>query len=187
MADGLHTSVQRAVGDCPKTLSQLAQPLMVGAVHDHGVPVQTVQKTVGGIVYSMVLVGAQIAMAVSGGQILDDAAAQSHIDDLHSLTNAQNGKTALDAVFQSLQLQDIQLCVYGAGTVVMFAEKGGGDVAAAGKEQSLAGGQIADGQAGQVQNIVPFQKSLIISRVFFSPYDSDLHFLISTFRFLTNK
>ena len=47
------------------------------------------------------------------------------------------------------------------------------------------GGQIADGQAGKGRNPVPLQKRLIIAGVFFSSYDSDLHFSIPAFRILT--
>lgn len=38
-----------------------------------------------------------------------------------------------------------------------------------GKEQALAGGQVADGQAGQMFYSMPLQESLIISRIFFLP------------------
>ena len=103
----------------------------------------------------MVLVCSLIAVHAGGGQILNDAAAQSHIDDLHSFTDAENGNAVLDSVFQSLKLQDIQFGVDIAGAVIPLAEECGGDVAPAGKKKPLTGGQVTDGEAGQVRSMVP--------------------------------
>ncbi len=114
MTDAFDALIQRTAGDNLHPSSQLAQSLMMGAVYYHDFPVQVMQEAAGQIVYFMVLIRVQIAVTVGTGQILDDAAAQPYIDDLHSLADAQNGDAALYAVFQGLQLQDIQFRVDGA-------------------------------------------------------------------------
>lgn len=93
--------IQRTAGDNLHPSSQLAQSLMMGAVYYHDFPVQVMQEAAGQIVYFMVLIRVQIAVTVGTGQILDDAAAQPYIDDLHSLADAQNGDAALYAVFRA--------------------------------------------------------------------------------------
>ncbi len=75
-------------------------------------------------------------------QILYYGAAQPHIDDLHALADAQYGHVPLQGQVQGLELQNIQPGVNIAGTVVLFPEEGGCDVPAAGKKQSIAGGQV---------------------------------------------
>lgn len=155
MTDGFNALVRRAVGDHPQPFAQFVQSLVMGAVYQHGIAVQALQAAAGVVDSQMVLVSPLIAVYVGGGQILDDAAAQPHIDDLHSLTDAENGKSVLDPVFQSLKLQDIQFGVDGMGAVIPLPEKCGGDVASAGKKQPLAGGQVTDGETGQVRSMVP--------------------------------
>lgn len=155
MTDGFNTLIRGTVGDYPQSLAQFVQPLVMSAVDQHGIPVQALQTAAGVIDRQVILILPLIAVYMGSGQILNNAAAKAHIDDLHSLTDAENGQTVLDPVFQGLELQDIQLRVDGAGAMVPLSEKCRGDIAAAGKKQPLAGGQITDGETGQVRSMVP--------------------------------
>jgi len=88
----------------------------------------------------VVLVAVLIAVdgTGGGGQILDQSTSQPYIDDLHPLADPQNRHGSAYGKLQRLKLQDIQFRIYISGTAVLLSEKGGGNVPAAGQEQSVA-------------------------------------------------
>lgn len=155
MSDGFNTLVRRAVGDHSQPFAQFVQSLVMSTVYQHGIAVQALQAAAGMVDCQMILVLSLIAVYAGSGQILDDAAAQSYVDDLHSLADTENGELVLDPVFQRLKLQDIQFGVDGTGAVIPLPEKCRCDVAAAGKKQPLTGCKVTDGEAGQVCSMVP--------------------------------
>ncbi len=123
--------------------SKSVDPLMVGGVYDRAQTVELVEKVISpqtAVIDRMALV--VTGPLVDGGcfQILMDVAAEVDVDQLDSLADAKNGTFALYEKVKDLKLEDIQLGVDGAGAVVMLAEKGGRDVAAARKDEVVGGG-----------------------------------------------
>ena len=129
--------------DGEKGKSEPVDPLMVGGVYDRAQTVELVEKVIPpqtAVIDRMVLV--VTGPLVDGGcfQILMDVAAKVDVDQLDSLADAKDGTFALYEKVKDLKLEDIQLGVDGAGAVVMLAEKGGRDVAAARKDEVVGGG-----------------------------------------------
>lgn len=85
----------------------------------------------------MVLVAVNVFVQSRRGEILYDCAAEADINDLHTLADAENGKPVADTQFKRLQLQDVKLCVNGAGAAIALAEKSGSNIAPAGQDQRV--------------------------------------------------
>ena len=83
-----------------------------------------------------------VAFCGAGAEILQDAAAQTHIDDLHSLADSQDWHSGADGQVEGLQLQDIQLSVDIAGAMVLLPEEGGGDIPSSRKQQGAAAADL---------------------------------------------
>lgn len=75
MADGFNTLIRGTVGDYLQSLAQFVQPLVMGAIDQHGIPVQALQAAAGVVDRQVVLILPLIAVDAGGGQILDNAAA----------------------------------------------------------------------------------------------------------------
>jgi len=98
----------------------------------------------------MILVAVLIAVDGTGGRgkVLNQCTSQTYINDLHSSADSQHRHGPAYSKLQRLQLQDIQLGIYISGTVILFAEKGWGDVSAAGQDQPVAVGDLPHTQGG---------------------------------------
>lgn len=141
--DGFRAAVLRAVLYNLQAGTEAAYGLVMGAVDDGLLSVEGVQP--GGIFdYGIVIFIAVIIPMTQGSfrwEILYDFSAQAHIDNLHTLADAQHRFMLRESQLKSLQLPDIQFCINITGSMVAFSEEGGGDVASSGEQQCAAGGE----------------------------------------------
>lgn len=115
---------------------------MMCTVHYCGVPKQIGKTGAWQELRGVILVFPLVAVDVGGRQVLYNGAAESDIDDLHTLADAKYGHGLPDGVIKSLQLQNIKLGINVAGTGIVFSEKGRSDITAAGEKQTVAGGEL---------------------------------------------
>lgn len=138
--------------DGEKRKPKPVNPLMVGGVYDRAQTVELVEKVIPpqtAVIDRMALV--VTGPLVDGGcfQILMDVAAKVDIDQLDPFADTKDGAFALHKKVEDLKLKDIQLGVDGAGAVVVLAEKGGRDVAAARKDEVVGGGSFFLAESGE--------------------------------------
>ena len=138
--------------DGEKRKPKPVDPLMVGGVYDRAQTVELVEKVIPpqtAVIDRMALV--VTGPPVDGGcfQILMDVAAKVDIDQLDPFADTKDGAFALHKKVEDLKLEDIQLGVDGAGAVVVLAEKGGCDVAAARKDEVVGGGSFFLAESGE--------------------------------------
>ena len=160
--------------DRDQPVAHAACGLMVGGIY-HGAcavelikEIQTAQFTAP---YGMKLVAVLPFVRVGGVDVLYYVAAEMHVDQLQSLTDAQHGLFLCHKTGKKPQLQDIKLGINVSGTAVFLTEKGGRYVAAAGEKQmgGLTGGfGIED---GAVENAPPFQRLFLVFCIFASACD----------------
>ena len=62
----------------------------------------------------MDLIPSDVCMAAGGGKILDDAASQADIDELHALADTENGTPLLQEGPQQKELEPVQNGINGA-------------------------------------------------------------------------
>ena len=81
------------------------------------------------------LIPADPFVPVCGVDVLRDVAAEVHIDDLKALADTEHGLFFRYKKREGLKLQNVQFGIDVEGAVVVLAEEGGRDVAAARQEQ----------------------------------------------------
>ena len=138
--------------DSAKRKPKTVNALMMGRVYDRAQTVELVEKVIPpqtAVIDRMALV--VTGPLVDGGcfQILMDVAAKVDIDQLDPFADTKDGAFALHKKVEDLKLEDIQLGVDGAGAVVVLAEKGGCDVAAARKDEVVGGGSFFLAESGE--------------------------------------
>ena len=138
MSDCLRTGVMRTILHHMQSLSRFADGLVVRAVDSCIGATQMIQPGIFFYDGGMILITVIIFVKICGGKILYDGAAQSHIDDLHTLTDAKYGLFASDTQVKGLELQDVQLCINVVGGTVSLSEEGGSDVSSSGEDQGIA-------------------------------------------------
>ncbi|MDE6015561.1 MAG: hypothetical protein K2H41_07695 [Acetatifactor sp.] len=140
--DGLRTLIYGTVLDDLKSRSDSVQALMVGGVDLCGPAVEKIEQRARLDESGVVDIFAGFQMKACARHILHNRSAKSGVDQLHAFADAKNWESVFDAELQCLKLQDVQFCVHSPGAFVFFAEKGGSDVAAAGQQEPMAGGNL---------------------------------------------
>lgn len=143
--------------------------LMMGGVYSGAVSVELVKEIAAAqiaVENRVELVAADPFMRIGGVDVLCDVAAEMNIDELKPFADAEHGLFLFHEAGEKLKLQNVELRVHISGTVIFLTEKGGGDVAAAGKEQM--GGMIRGlrQQEGMVGDAHSFQYFLVVLRIF---------------------
>ncbi len=154
MDNGLRHVVGSILDD-GKAFAGSADSLVMGAVYGKILPVEPVQKGAGERMAGMDLILAGVLMQGIGGEILDDAAAEIDIDNLHSFADAQNRPAGFYKGIQHRKLLSVQHRIDNTGAVVRFPEQDGIDVPAAWQKQGVKGiglGYVGEGGAGGPQS-----------------------------------
>ncbi len=140
--------------DDGKPFSGRADSLVMGAVYGKISSVEPAQKGAGQGVAGMDLILAGILVQGVGGEILDDAAAEKDIDNLHSLADTQNRAAGSYKGVQHGKLLSVQHRVDYTGAVIRLPEQDRINIPAAWKKQGVKGtglGYVGKGGAGGPQ------------------------------------
>ncbi len=148
--------------------------LMVGAVGDHTFPIELSKKRVFPHGGGMQLIS--IFPRVFGGffDMLGNRSSEINVDDLHSLAYAENRFPGFIKDIQRLQLYDIQFNIDISGTMVFLAEKGRGNIPAAGEQEGVHIGKLSGIHGRQIMDAHSVQGFFIIQGIFASSYDGSL-------------
>ena len=98
----------------------------------------------------MNLILPDVFVAAGGGKILDDAASQADIDELHALADTENGTPLLQEGPQQKELEPVQCGFHGAGALIVGMKKSRIDIASSGQDEAAEGfGRILRQTEGQ--------------------------------------
>ena len=162
MGDGLHHMIRCTLYHAQLFAGQ-ADALMVGAVDNKIRPVESIQKTARGGVDPVGLILPVILMIPGSGKILNDCAAEENIDDLHSLTDAQNRFPGTDEEGEDRKLLPVQNAVNIPAALIGFSEKRRIDVAASGKQERVTAGGLFGVQTDQRIRAQLYQRVQIVA------------------------
>ena len=165
---GVNQSFDHAVGgtaDRNQSFADLVYGLMMSGVYPGAVSVKLIEEvlTTQITVVDMVeLVMSGPPVGFGGVNVLCDVAAEVDIDELKPFADAEHGLFLFHKTGEELELQDVELSVHIAGTVVRLSEEGGRNVAAAGEKQMggvVCGFGVQEGVMGDGQ---PLQRFFIV-------------------------
>lgn len=151
--------------DRNQAVTHVVYRLVMGGIYQSAQAVELVKEilTAQAAVINLVeLVAAGPLVTLCGDDVLKQIAAEMYVDDLETLTDAENGFTFFDEAGERFQLQDVQNGIHMERAVICLAEERGGDIAASGKEQmSRAVGSLGVGRS-EVGDVHSIQGSFIV-------------------------
>lgn len=131
-------AVRCGLGD-RKVMSDFPAALMVGAVDNAGISIEAVQNRAVSAAHRMKLVMSDVLMDLTGRKMLNDIAAEKYVDDLHSLTDAEDRSVGPDKGIQKGELRGVQHRVHMLGTKIGLSKPGGMDISSARKQKLVIG------------------------------------------------
>lgn len=139
--------------------------LMVGGIYQGAVSVELIKEVTASqiaVIYIVKLIMTDPFMDAGGVDVLCDVAAEMDVDELKPFADSQHGLFFCHKTGQELELQDIEFSIHISGTVILLAEKGGCNVAAAGEKQ--VGGMVCGlrMEGGMTGDAKPFQGFFIV-------------------------
>ena len=144
----------RGVLDDNQAFARLRNALMMGAVDREVFSIQGVEKASLFCMRGMDLIFSDVCMPSGGGQILNDAASQADIDQLHAFADAEYGKIFSQKRAKEEKLKPVQFGLDGAGALIFLMKKNRINISAAGKNEGIeAFGGIGKESAGGIRRI----------------------------------
>lgn len=144
MYKGLRHAVRSALDD-NQPLARLCDALVMGAVDREAFSIQGMENASLLRICEVYLIPSNKGMLPGGRKILDDAAFETDVDQLHALTDAEHRDSFLQKRPQEKKLKPVQFRIDGAGTPIFLLKKKRIDIAAAGKNEGVELG----GETGQ--------------------------------------
>lgn len=138
--------------DGDQIIPQTGDCLVVGGIDQRAAAVELIEEIPAGqgaVVDVVALVFSNPFVAVRGGDILRNSAAETDVDKLHSLADAKHRLFHGKEKIQRLKLQKIQFRIYILGTVIGLAEESGRNVPAARQKQMGSAGGLPGVQGGE--------------------------------------
>ena len=142
--------------------SNPAAALMVRAVYLAERRAKGGEKGTGFRLGLVCLILAGPAVERGGGEVLDQVAAQVHIDDLHAAADAEDRLSGLQERMEQGKLRFVQSFVRGCGTPVLLTETGRMDVTASGQQKLVIRGQVFRVKRGFTANPAAGQGMFIV-------------------------
>ena len=139
----------RGVLDDDQAFAWLRNALMMGAVDREVFSIQGVEKASLFRIRGVDLIFSDVCMPSGGGQILNDAASQADIDQLHAFADAEYGKIFSQKRAKEEKLKPVQFGIHGTGSLIFLMKKSRVNVAAPRKNESIERGSRIRKKSGE--------------------------------------
>ena len=134
--NGLCHAVKSPLDD-DQAFARLRNALMMGAVDREVFSIQGVEKASLFCIRGVDLIFSDVCMLSGSRQVLNDAASQADVDQLHALADAEYGKLFFQERAQEEKLKPVQSGIDGAGALIFLMKKNRINISASGKNEGI--------------------------------------------------
>lgn len=149
-----------------KTASDAPAALVMGAVDNAGISIETVHDGAWNIIHRMKLVMPGILMSLAGRKILDDISAEIYIDHLQAFADTKHRFPGPDESIQKVKLGVIDDRVYCFRAKIGLPESSGMNIPAAREQEFIIGRNAAGAERCIERNRKEGQRFFVICRLF---------------------